>query len=609
MAHEMGVTWSEYWDFLDCFTDLSTTDGLHKLEAYLQPLHASESLLAAQDEDYLQMEREMGRLNLGFSPDGKPLRGGVDGGRVLRCWGTPPAMGCQEGGVDGGVDGDVKESTSFNVTSEGESEKVESESRCVDVEGIKQDCVLAVEGGVDSKSADVDSESTDVDGESADVDSESTGGFVESETELPIGSGDEHISESTVSADYSGCDSSETTLLVEDGEVESETFVDCGRDNESETICSDEGSKDVGAVGTSVTDSGVHAKESKDICKTTEEACHDEVRNVSFDSNDSKLRNVTTCVVGGATADVTTANLSSAKTCTACQIHQVPGCEVCPRLSTDEVVIQADGSSIGEHDATVVIDSNEENNALSLDDQNQSNTGATSCDIHETNHTTDCSQHTPHFVSDVDDISKHLKDGTANRGNTPECSPDHICLGGPTRIHHHSSSCTRTCLNTTDSKFVPQFRHDVTQHDRGDGHNSVILCEPDDIKVVNAGDTNILGCCKKTDCATNDKADTLSSVSNDAVREDDEIAPISSSTSCDKTQGMPSDLPDTNQFYKKMTKSKDSVSDDVCSVCSSVSSYHTARDFVDFDYASIDDVFLQSRSQSPRRVPPVFILG
>ena len=605
MAHEMGVTWSEYWDFLDCFTDLSTTDGLHKLEAYLQPLHASESLLAAQDEDYLQMEREMGRLNLGFSPDGKPLRGGVDGGRVLRCWGTPPGMGCQGGGEDEGVDGDLQKSSSFNVTSDGESEKVESESRCVDadVEGIKQDCVLAVEGGVDSKSADVDSESTDVDSESTDVDSESTDGCVESDTELPIG-GDEHIRESTVSADHSGCDSSETTLLVEDGEVENEStaFVDCGRDNENETACSDEISKDVVAVASSKTDSGAH---SKDTCETTSKACHDKERN-ECGSSDGELPHVTTCVVGGATADVTTANSSSVKTCTACQIHQVPSCEVCQRLSTDEVVIQRVDGSISKHDATVVIDSNEENNALSLDDQNQSNTGATSCDIHETNNTTGCNQHSPHSDSDVDDI-KNSKDVTANQGNTPDCN---ICLGGSTRIHHHSSSCTRTCLNeTADSKLIPRFRHDITQRDRGDGHNSVILCEPDDIKVVDGGDTHILPCGKKTDCITNDKADTLSSVSNDAVGKDDEIAHIASSSSCDTRQGMPSDLPDTNQFYKKMTKLKDSTSDDVCSVCSSVSSYHTARDFVDFDYASIDDVFLQSRSQSPRRVPPVFILG
>lgn len=35
LAHEMGYPWAEYWDFLNCFTDLSTEDGLSMLEDYL----------------------------------------------------------------------------------------------------------------------------------------------------------------------------------------------------------------------------------------------------------------------------------------------------------------------------------------------------------------------------------------------------------------------------------------------------------------------------------------------------------------------------------------------------------------------------------------------
>ena len=35
LAHEFGHAWAEYWDFLDCFVDLASQEGLRKLEDYL----------------------------------------------------------------------------------------------------------------------------------------------------------------------------------------------------------------------------------------------------------------------------------------------------------------------------------------------------------------------------------------------------------------------------------------------------------------------------------------------------------------------------------------------------------------------------------------------
>ncbi|XP_058387149.1 ankyrin repeat and LEM domain-containing protein 2 [Diceros bicornis minor] len=35
LAHELGYPWVEYWDFLGCFVDLSSQEGLQKLEEYL----------------------------------------------------------------------------------------------------------------------------------------------------------------------------------------------------------------------------------------------------------------------------------------------------------------------------------------------------------------------------------------------------------------------------------------------------------------------------------------------------------------------------------------------------------------------------------------------
>lgn len=42
IAHDMGHPWAEYWDFLDSFIDLSTEEGLKRLEDYLEKKDQSE---------------------------------------------------------------------------------------------------------------------------------------------------------------------------------------------------------------------------------------------------------------------------------------------------------------------------------------------------------------------------------------------------------------------------------------------------------------------------------------------------------------------------------------------------------------------------------------
>lgn len=44
IAHNMGVSWNEYWDFLGCYCDLSQPESLDKLEQYLAQLSEEASL-------------------------------------------------------------------------------------------------------------------------------------------------------------------------------------------------------------------------------------------------------------------------------------------------------------------------------------------------------------------------------------------------------------------------------------------------------------------------------------------------------------------------------------------------------------------------------------
>lgn len=42
LAHEQGFPWVEYWEFLGCFVDLSSQEGLRTLEEYLNQREMSE---------------------------------------------------------------------------------------------------------------------------------------------------------------------------------------------------------------------------------------------------------------------------------------------------------------------------------------------------------------------------------------------------------------------------------------------------------------------------------------------------------------------------------------------------------------------------------------
>ncbi|KAG8597350.1 hypothetical protein GDO81_002260 [Engystomops pustulosus] len=51
LAHELSVPWVEYWEFLGCFVDLSSHEGLVKLEEYLGKREASEQMQLEHDSE------------------------------------------------------------------------------------------------------------------------------------------------------------------------------------------------------------------------------------------------------------------------------------------------------------------------------------------------------------------------------------------------------------------------------------------------------------------------------------------------------------------------------------------------------------------------------
>ncbi|XP_068099521.1 ankyrin repeat and LEM domain-containing protein 2 isoform X2 [Hyperolius riggenbachi] len=51
LAHQLDVPWVEYWEFLGCFVDLSSQEGLGKLEEYLSKQDASERMQVDHDHE------------------------------------------------------------------------------------------------------------------------------------------------------------------------------------------------------------------------------------------------------------------------------------------------------------------------------------------------------------------------------------------------------------------------------------------------------------------------------------------------------------------------------------------------------------------------------
>ncbi|XP_063310479.1 ankyrin repeat and LEM domain-containing protein 2 isoform X1 [Pelobates fuscus] len=52
LAHELDIPWLEYWDFLGCFSDLSSQEGLGKLEEFLSKRESSERTLLESDHEF-----------------------------------------------------------------------------------------------------------------------------------------------------------------------------------------------------------------------------------------------------------------------------------------------------------------------------------------------------------------------------------------------------------------------------------------------------------------------------------------------------------------------------------------------------------------------------
>lgn len=94
IAHDLKVPWSEYWKFLDEFCDLSSDEGLEKLEKYFSDKRQSEEISILQPSIEPEAKSplsdlcsKLSRLHL-QSPD----ESGSDEEQYFTPPSTPPAL-------------------------------------------------------------------------------------------------------------------------------------------------------------------------------------------------------------------------------------------------------------------------------------------------------------------------------------------------------------------------------------------------------------------------------------------------------------------------------------------------------------------------------------
>ncbi|XP_032241143.1 ankyrin repeat and LEM domain-containing protein 2 isoform X2 [Nematostella vectensis] len=85
LAHSHGVPWAEYWDFLGCYVDLATPDGLDKLEAHLEKrkrlMTSSHSYSSKDSEDGVPSTPDQSRSSEFTHVFDSPLTTRVPSGR------------------------------------------------------------------------------------------------------------------------------------------------------------------------------------------------------------------------------------------------------------------------------------------------------------------------------------------------------------------------------------------------------------------------------------------------------------------------------------------------------------------------------------------------